>query len=116
MSDWQATIQIDTASTVGVLAAQSGTIFIANAADIEYGLPATQKGLTFTFIAQVVETGTVGLSVSPVPLDNINGGTDDKDLINSFGGDVAGDSITVVGDGVNGWYTTSKIGTWAAEA
>lgn len=93
----------------------SGSVFIANAADLVFTLPATKAGLVYTFVNAAVSAGT-GLSVSPAAADNINEGTDNKDLINSGATDVLGDSVTVVGDGSTGWFTASKIGTWAAEA
>ncbi len=97
-----------------VLASESGTIFIADGADIVFSLPATVAGLIFTFVNAAVSVGT-GLSISPVAADNINEGVDNKDLINSGATDVLGDAVTVVGDGDKGYFTTSKIGTWAAE-
>lgn len=93
----------------------SGKVFIANAPDLVFTLPATEEGLVYTFVNAAVSAGT-GLSVSPAAVDNINEGTDNKDLINSGATDVLGDSVTVVGDGAGGWFTTAKIGTWAAEA
>jgi len=98
-----------------VLASESGTVFIADAADLVFTLPATAAGLRFTFENAAVSAGT-GLSVSPAAADNINEGVDNKDLINSGATDVLGDSVTVVGDGDKGWFTIGKIGTWAAEA
>lgn len=102
------------AASYTVLASESGTIFIADAADLVFTLPATQAGLIFTFVCAAVSAGT-GLSISPAAADKINEGTANKDLINSGASDVLGDSVTIVGDGVTGWYTIAKIGTWAAE-
>ena len=93
----------------------SGTTYIANAADLVFTLPATVAGLVYTFVNAAVSVGT-GLSVSPAAADNINEGVDNKDLINSGATDVLGDAVTVLGDGSTGWFTTAKIGTWAAEA
>lgn len=98
-----------------VLASESGTIFIADAADLVFTLPATVAGLVFTFVCAAVSAGT-GLSISPQVADNINEGTDNKDLINSGATDVLGDAVTVAADGDKGWFTIGKIGTWAAEA
>lgn len=98
-----------------LVAADSGKIYIANAADLVFTLPATVAGLRYTFVNAALSAG-VGLSASPVAADAINEGVDNKDLINSGATDVLGDSVTVIGDGSTGWYTTSKIGTWAAEA
>lgn len=98
-----------------VLESESGTTFIANAADLVFTLPATVAGLVYTFINAAVSVG-VGLSISPAAADNINEGVDNKDLINSGATDVLGDAVTVVGSGTDGWFTVAKIGTWAAEA
>lgn len=114
MSDWTATV-VEKSSNYTVLVGETGTVFLATAADVVFTLPPTQKGLTYTFINAALSAGT-GLSISPNSSDNINEATDDKDLINEGATDVLGDSVTVVADGTLGWYTTSKIGTWAAEA
>jgi hypothetical protein len=97
-------------------AADSGTIYIADAADLVFTLPSTALGLEYTFVCAAVSAST-GLSVSPAAADAINEGTVDKDLINSGATDVKGDSVTVVGTGVaaQAWYTIGKIGTWAAQ-
>ncbi len=114
MSDWTHTV-VEKSSNYTVLAADTGTVFLATAADVVFTLPPTQKGLCYTFVNAAVSAGT-GLSLSPNASDNINEGTDDKDLINEGATDVLGDSVTIVGDGTVGWYTIAKIGTWAAEA
>lgn len=100
----------DTALT----AAQSGTLFYVDAADIVATLPATVAGLVYHFAIRVVSAVT-GFSVSPAPADNINAGADDKDIINTQGTDLVTDCLTVVGDGVTGWTVTSKGGIWAME-
>jgi hypothetical protein len=102
-----------------VLAADTGKIIFANAVDLVFTLPATQKGLVYTFIVQTV-SATTGLSISPNASDQIigNGFTaaDDKDAINTAATDVKGDLIQVWGDGNLGWYITNVVGTWAREA
>jgi len=101
-----------------VTAAESGKIFIVNAADVTATLPSTAAGLTYTFIVQTLST-TTGLSISPAAADAIHGGgqasTDNKDLINTAATDAEGDMVTIVGDGVDGWWITSIVGTWAEE-
>lgn len=96
-------------------AADSGTVFVITAADKTVTLPATALGLVFTFVVKTLG-GSTGFSISPVAADNINAGTDNKDLINSSATDAVGDSVTIVGDGDAGWLTVGKIGTWAAES
>lgn len=114
MSDWTMTV-VEQGSNYTVLAADSGTVFLATATDVVFTLPATVKGLIYTFVTAAVSAGT-GTSLSPNASDNINEGTDDKDLINTGTSDNVGDSVTLVADGTLGWYTISKIGTWAAES
>jgi hypothetical protein len=100
---------------------ESATTYIATAANLVFSLPPTEKGLVFTFVvaASGLSAGT-GLSVSPAAVDKIMGNgltsLDNKDAINSGATDREGDSITLEGDGVDGWYITSVIGTWAREA
>jgi hypothetical protein len=40
---------------------------------------------------------------------------DNKDLICTQATSRIGDSCTIVGDGVDGWYITAITGTWARE-
>lgn len=102
-----------------VTEADSGKVFICNAADLVATLPSTAEGLVFTFVTKVASAG-VGTSVSPAAADKIMGAgvtaADNKDLINSGASDVVGDSVTIVGDGLDGWFVLSTTGTWAREA
>lgn len=95
--------------------ADSGTVYRVNVADAVFTLPSTEAGLIYHFVIDTVSS-TTGCSFSPAAADNINGGVDNKDLINSAGSDVKGDSVTLVGDGSEGWLTLSMHGIWAAEA
>lgn len=108
-------VEILTGATKTLVAADHGKTFIATVVDTVVTLPATIAGLEFTVIAGIAST-TTGLSLDPVAADNINGGTDNKDLINTAATDVVGDAATLVGNGTTGYFTKSKIGTWAAEA
>jgi len=96
-------------------AADSGNVYRINVADCVVNLPATEEGLEFKFVIDTV-SATTGCSLSPVAADNINGGTDDKDLINTAATDVKGDNVTLYGDGDEGWLTVGMHGVWAAEA
>jgi hypothetical protein len=73
----------------------------------------------YTFIVKTLSS-TTGFSVSPAAADAIHGGgltsVDDKDLINTAASDAEGDTVTIIGDGVDGWWITSIVGTWAKEA
>jgi len=101
--------------------ADSGKVIILNAAASKtISLPATAAGLTFTFVHQVATTSGTGHAISPVAADLIRGNgltpADDKDLICTQGTSRIGDSVTLVGDGVDGWYITAITGTWARQA
>lgn len=105
-----------TGTTASLSVADNGaTVIVSNAASCIVSLPATQKGLTYTLVVGSLPTG-LGHALSPVAADKIigNGFTpaDDKDALCAAAGDRLGDSITVVGDGVDGWYITAINGTW----
>ena len=108
----------DKAASYTCTAEDSGKIFVAEAVDLVFTLPATVRGLTYTFVVSTLST-TTGLSVSPNANDKIMGNgftsADNKDAINTAATDREGDLITVVGDGDLGWYITQVIGTWARE-
>lgn len=94
---------------------ESGKVFRVNVADCVFTLPSTEEGLVYHFIVDTVSSST-GCSLSPAAADNINGGTDNKDLINTPGTDVKGDSVTLIGDGSEGWLAMGQHGIWAAES
>lgn len=99
--------------------ADAGATVIVTAADKVITLPATVAGMVVTVVTGAVSGGT-GTSVSPAAADKIigNGFTaaDDKDAINTGATDVLGDSITLIGDGVDGWYVLNVVGTWERQA
>ena len=105
---------ISTAVNRTVTADESGAVVIVTAADKVITLPATQAGLTYTITLGNggLSSGT-GLSVSPNASDKINAKADDADLVNTGATDAVGDSVTVVGDGADGWVVVSQTGTWA---
>jgi len=85
----------------------SGTAFVANVATaVDLQLPATKLGLKYTLY--------IGLAaahkMTPVAADKFLQGakTDGQALT----GAAVGDSITVIGDGKDGWLVTSMKGTW----
>lgn len=106
------------AAAYSVLEEESGTVFVATAADVEFTLPTTAAGLWYTFVFKVPSAGTGG-QVSPRSTDKIMGNgftsADNKAAINSGATDREGDSITVVGDGLDGWFIVNLTGTWARE-
>ncbi len=99
------------------------SIIIVTAADKVMTLPAVSsinKGAMYTFVlaAGGLSSGT-GLSLSPNASDKIMGNgftsADNKDAILDGATDREGDSITIVSDGVDGWYIKSVTGTWSRE-
>lgn len=117
---YKRTVETKTASYT-LTAADSGKIFLANGSGtLTFTLPSTAAGLEYTIQVMQLPGSGVGTSLSPAAADKLigNGFTpaDDKDAINTAASDRLGDLITVVGDGVDGWYVTAVIGTWAREA
>lgn len=99
----------------------SGRVFIANAGDLVFTLPATEAGLHYRFlVGPSGVAGSVGLQISPAAVDAIHGNgltsVDDKDLILAVAADREGDAVELVGDGVDGWYIQSVTGTWSKQA
>ncbi len=110
-----------TGATNTVTAAQNGCTFLVGTADMVITLPSTAAGLKYTFVLQnAALSASTGMQISPAALDAIHGNAltsvDDKDLINSGATDAEGDAVTLVADGVDGWYVQSVVGTWAKEA
>lgn len=104
-----------------VTPAESGKTFEADAAaTVVFTLPATQAGLLYTFVVKQLPGSGAGTSISPNTNDKIMGNgftaADDKDAINTAATDRVGDMITLLGDGVDGWYVVGINGTWAREA
>jgi hypothetical protein len=89
-------------------------------ADATITLPSTVAGYSYTIMngGQGSTDGTIAINVSPAALDKIMGNgftsADNKDAINTNGN--YGDSITLVGDGANGWVVREVVGTWTREA
>ncbi|QDP62285.1 MAG: hypothetical protein GOVbin2066_52 [Prokaryotic dsDNA virus sp.] len=118
-------VQSVTASTT-LNAGDSGKVFTVATDTLVITLPACEAGLKFTF----VNTGADGnniITLSPQETDGIwgtitlagsvvdLGGVANKDLINTKGTAIKGDSVTLVSDGTD-WYVTASTGIWAAEA
>lgn len=98
----------------------SGQLILMSGVDKVLTLPSTAAGMTFTIaIAAAGLSAGTGLSVSPAAADAIMGGgltsTDNKDLILAGATDAEGDCVTLVGDGIDGWYITAIVGTWSKE-
>ncbi len=90
-------------------------------------LPPTISGMKVT----VINTGADGnniVTIAPNASDAIHGvitlassvvelsGVDGKALINTKATATTGNSVTLLGDGVAGWYVLGATGIWASEA
>lgn len=99
----------------------SGATVLVTGVDKVLTLPATVAGVWYRIVlaAAGLSAGT-GLSISPNSADKIMGNgftsADDKDAILAGSGDREGDAITLVGDGVDGWYIAGVTGTWTRQA
>lgn len=105
----------------------SGTVFLVGTDALTITLPATQKGATFTFINSGADANnTITLSptaddaifgtIANAAADSVSGGVPDKDIVNTKATANKGDRITIVGDGVDGWYIVDGVGIWSSEA
>lgn len=113
-------VQVTTA-TYTLTAADDGAVLIAsNLTSSIITLPSTAAGLRFTLVVGVLPTSGVGHSFSPAALDKISGNgftpADNKDAVCVVASDRLGDTLTVIGDGVDGWIITGVNGTWTREA
>jgi hypothetical protein len=87
-----------------------------------YTLPSTVAGCVFTFI-NAGAAGAVLLSIDPAAADKVGGscdaidiaGADGEKFNNTKATSIKGDSATLIGDGVDGWYITACNGVWAEE-
>jgi hypothetical protein len=115
---------INLTASATLTAADHGALIIADSTtSVVAQLPATQKGLRYTLLVKQL-TGAGGHAFSPNASDKIMGVTtqagsatfakaDDADLVCSAATDVVGNFVTLVGDGVDGWWVTGISGTWA---
>jgi hypothetical protein len=95
--------------------ADHGKVYRVNVADCVFTLPSTEAGLVYHFVIDTLG-GSTGCSLSPAAADNVNGGADNKDWINTAATDVIGDSITLIADGSEGWLTIGQHGIWVVES
>lgn len=111
-------------------AADSGKIFLIGTDAKTITLPATVKGVEFTFI-NIGAAGNNIITVSPAAADGIAGtvtldasvvvldGTVDKDLVNTKATSKTGDTAKILGTGTTGtaaWILTDSTGIWAQGA
>ena len=111
--------------------AESGTTIFQSTNNANLILPATQSGITFSFIWNGLVNG--GFSITPnsndrimgsimnsvenkvVSAPNNGGGVDSYKVMLGFGSKV-GDRITLIGDGTDGWFVSDGLGSWSFEA
>lgn len=116
-------ISEDTTLTAG----DSGKTFLVGTDALTITLPATKQGVRYTFI----NSGTDGNnlitlspnandaifgSISNAASDSVSSGAVNKNFVNTKATANKGDRITLVGDGVDGWYITEGVGIWASQA
>ena len=106
---------------------ESGDTFLIGTDALTITLPATKAGVEYTFINSGADGNNI-ITISPnasdaiigtianAAADSVSGGVDDKDIINTKATANKGDRITLVGDGVAGWYIKEGVGIWASEA
>ena len=106
--------------------ADSGKIFTIATDAKTFTLPSTAAGLTYTFVCTAADGGAL-VSISPATADGIFGtitlaasvvqmaGTANTDVDLTKSTQLKGDSITLVGDGVDGWAIVASTGIWASE-
>jgi len=100
-------------------------LFVTDAADGDaITLPATIAGCEYTFMFVGSDDGAL-IDISPNANDAAHGsctlaasvmelsGTDDADFGLTKSGANTGDTMTIMGDGTEGWYVTTCTGIWA---
>lgn len=104
----------------------SKKIFLIGTDELVITLPATVKGLEYTFINSGSDGNNI-ITISPNASDALHGtitlaasvvelsGTDDKDVINTKNTANTGDMIKIVSDGIEGWFVLASTGIWASE-
>ena len=113
---------------------ESGTIFAIGTDGKAFTLPATKKGLKYTFI-NIGAAGNNIITINPNSADKIQGnlsksagsnadattadglvaicaGNDAGALTNTKATANPGDRVTLVGDGADGWWIIDGVGIW----
>lgn len=105
----------------------SGTVFLVGTDALVITLLPTKVGVTYTFVNSGADGNNLITldpnaddaifgTVANAAADSVSGGALDKDLVNTKATAIKGDSLTIVGDGVDGWYIVGGVGIWASEA
>ena len=99
-----------------VLEEENGAVFYTATDAVVFSLPSTKKGLQYTFVNSGAD-GAALVEIDPAAADLIVG----NDLIGSDGGKLSNtkatakraDTVTLVGDGADGWFIIASLGVWA---
>ena len=99
-----------------MVAADSGRVTYIDTDAFTITLPATVVGYTYTLVNAGLD-GAILVTISPNVNDKIVGagltGSNDGDLTNTKLTAKRGDYVTLIADGVNGWFIQELRGTWA---
>lgn len=118
---------VEVTADVTLTPEDSGTTYLVGTDALTVTLPPTKKGVRYKFINSGADGNNI-ITVSPnasdaifgtvqnAAQDNVSGGTDDKDIINTKATANKGDYIILEGDGADGWYIVGGVGIWASEA
>jgi len=101
-----------------------GKIILCGTDAIEFDLPATILGCEMTFV-NIGAAGNNDVEIDPAAADQLFGtctlaasvvtiaGAAGESMINTKGTTTRGNTVKIVGDGVDGWYITGCTGIWA---
>jgi len=101
----------------------SGSAVLVGTDALVVTLPATSAGLQYTFINSGADGNNI-ITISPAAADKIIGtivnaaadavatASDDGDLVNTKATSNRGDRVTLIADGVDGWYIAEGAGIW----
>ncbi|MFZ2950898.1 MAG: hypothetical protein WA003_15595 [Desulfuromonadaceae bacterium] len=118
------TITAGSGTTTVTTAHCGGVLTAAADADGVFNLPATSAGCVLTFV-NIGAAGNNLLTINPDNADQIFGtvtlaasvvavaGSAGDAVSNTKATTIRGDSMTLVGDGTDGWYITASTGIWA---
>ena len=113
------TVTTSTALTV----ADSHKYFLVGTDALVITLPSTAAGVKYTFINSGADQNNI-ITISPAAADKIIGtvanasadsvatASDNGDLVLTKNTANRGDRVTLVGDGVDGWYIVEGVGIW----
>lgn len=116
---------VTSSATITVTAAQTGTTFISTAGSGTqvFTLPAAAtSGLTYSFVCGNAATEIIlGVASGDNIVGKTDGATDGTGLVstvttgqlkNTAAGNVKGDFVTIVSDGITTWYMVAIAGGW----